>query len=104
LILQLKANYYILIADFCRRWQIDEFARFCSVLRNDFGPEIDLAVMVSFSPDADWGLLNHLQMEQELVSLLDRKVDLLTRRTVGQSRNWIRRHEILSPAEMIYAA
>ena len=92
------------IADFCRRWQIEEFALFGSVLRSDFGPESDLDVMVSFSPDADWGLLDHLRMEQELVALFGRKVDLLTKRAVEQSRNWIRRQEILSTAEVIYAA
>jgi len=92
------------ITAFCRKWKIDEFAVFGSVLRGDFGPDSDLDVLVSFSPDADWGLLDHLQMEQELVTLLNRKVDLLTRRSVEQSRNWIRREEILSTAEVVYAA
>ena len=93
-----------MVTDFCKKWHIEEFAVFGSVLRGDFGPDSDLDVLVSFSPGADWGLLDHLQMEQELVALLNRKVDLLTRRAVEQSRNWIRRQEILSAAEVIYAA
>lgn len=93
-----------MVTDFCKKWHIEEFAVFGSVLRGDFGPDSDLDVLVSFSPGADWGLLDHLQMEQELVALLNRKVDLLTRRAVEQSRNWIRRQEILSTAEVIYAA
>ena len=83
------------IMAFCQRWRIDEFALFGSVLREDFGPDSDLDIMVSFSPEAGWGLLDHMQMEQELVDLLGREVDLLTRRAVERSRNWIRRREIL---------
>ena len=93
-----------IVIDFCKRWHIDEFAVFGSVLRSDFGPDSDLDVLVSCSAEADWGLLDHLQMEQELVTLLNRNVDLLTRRAVEQSRNWIRREEIRSTAEEIYAA
>jgi predicted nucleotidyltransferase len=92
------------IAEFCRRWQIAELALFGSVLRNDFGPESDLDVLVTFSPGADWGLLDHYQMKQELVKLFGREVDLLTRRAVEQSRNWLRRREILSTAQVVYAA
>ena len=93
-----------MVTDFCQRWHISEFAVFGSVLRSDFGPDSDVDVLVAFSPEADWGLLDHLRMEQELVALLNRKVDLVTRRAVEQSRNWIRRQEILNTAEVIYAA
>ena len=51
-----------MVADFCKRWRINEFALFGSALRSDFGPDSDLDVLVSFSPEADWGLLDHLQM------------------------------------------
>jgi predicted nucleotidyltransferase len=94
----------VMVADFCIKWQIIEFAIFGSVLRDDFGPDSDLDVLVSFSPEANWGLLDLCQMEQELATLLNRKVDFLTRQAVEQSRNWIRRQEILSTAEVIYAA
>jgi hypothetical protein len=90
------------ILDFCQRWQIVEFAVFGSALREDFGPDSDLDVLVSFGPDADWSLLDHLRMEEELASLLKRDVDLLTRRAVEQSHNWLRRREILDTAEVIY--
>ena len=93
-----------MVTGFCKRWHINEFALFGSVLRSDFGPDSDVDVLVAFSPDANWGLLDHLRMEQELVALLNRKVDLVTKQAVEQSRNWIRRQEILSTAEVIYAA
>lgn len=90
------------LAEFCRRWQIKEFALFGSVLRDDFNPESDLDVLVTFSPKASWSLLDHLRMEQELSSLLKREIDLFTRRAVEQSHNWMLRQEILRTAEVIY--
>ncbi len=90
------------IADFCRRWQINEFALFGSVLRNDFGPNSDLDVLVTFAPEADWSLFDHIRMQQELNHLLNRKVDLLSRQAVEQSHNEPRRREILNSAQAIY--
>ena len=93
-----------IISDFCRRWRISEFALFGSVLRDDFDAESDLDILVAFAPDADWSLLDHVQMEQELEALLGRKVDLLSRRSVERSHNWLRRKEILDTAEVVYAS
>jgi len=90
------------MADFCRRWQISELALFGSVLRDDFGPESDLDVLVTFAPGAEWGLLDQVRMEQELAGLLGCKVDLLTKRAVERSPNWILRREILGTAEVVY--
>jgi predicted nucleotidyltransferase len=90
------------IADYCRRWHISELALFGSVLRDDFGPESDLDVLVAFAPGAEWGLLDHVRMEQELAGLLGCKVDLLTKRAVERSSNWILRREILGTAEVVY--
>ncbi len=67
-----------IISGFCRRWRISEFALFGSVLRDDFDADSDLDVLVAFAPEADWSLLDHVQMEQELEALLGRKVDLLS--------------------------
>ena len=92
------------IADFCRRWHISEFALFGSALRDDFDPDSDLDILVTFAPGADWSLLDHLRMEQELADLLGRKVDLLSKRAVEQSHNWIRRREILNAAEVVYVS
>jgi len=92
------------LADFCRRWHIGEFALFGSVLRDDFGPDSDVDILVTFAPGADWSLFDHLRMEQELASLLGRKIDLLSRRAVERSHNWIRRREILNTAEVVYVS
>jgi hypothetical protein len=90
------------LAEFCRHWQIEELAFFGSVLRDDFTPESDLDVLVTFAPEANWSLLDHLRMEQELSDLLNRKIDLFTKRAVEQSHNWMRREEILGTAEVVY--
>ena len=89
---------------FCRRWRISELALFGSVLRPDFGPQSDIDALVTFAPDARWSLLDHIQMEEELGSILGRKVDLVSKRAVERSENWIRRQEILQTAQVVYAA
>ncbi|MBI3812437.1 MAG: nucleotidyltransferase family protein [Nitrospirae bacterium] len=92
------------IADFCRKWKIAEFALFGSVLRNDFRPDSDVDVLVAFKPDAEWSLLDHITMEEELSAILNRKVDLVSRRAIECSGNWIRRKAILETAEPFYVA
>ena len=93
-----------LLADFCRRWKVSELALFGSALRDDFKPESDVDVLVAFAPDAHWSLLDLVKMQDELSSLWKRPVDLLTRRAVERSQNWIRRKAILESAEVVYAA
>ncbi|MGH2562122.1 MAG: nucleotidyltransferase family protein [Thermomicrobiales bacterium] len=92
------------IAAFCRRWQITELALFGSALRDDFGPESDVDLLATFAPDAPWSLFDLVTMDDELKEILGRDVDLIERKSVEQSHNWIRRQEILGTAERIYAA
>lgn len=92
------------IADFCRRWRIVEFAIFGSVLREDFRPDSDVDILVTFEPGIHWGFHEWLEMTKELENLLGRKVDLVERRLVEQSKNYIRRKHILSHLETIYVA
>jgi len=92
------------IAAFCARWRLASLELFGSVLRDDFRPDSDVDVLVTFRPDADWGLLDHVAMEEELAELLGRTVDLLTRRAVERSANPIRREAILVCAEPLFTA
>lgn len=89
------------IADFCRRWKITEFALFGSVLREDFRPDSDVDVLVSFEPDARWSLGDLVEMGEQLTELFGRRVDLVEREGL---RNPFRRQSILSTREVIYAA
>ena len=52
------------IEAFCRKWKIMEFRFFGSVLRDDFGPESDIDVLVRFAPDAGHTLFDLAEMEE----------------------------------------
>lgn len=45
-------------------------------LREDFGPESDVDVLVSFDPDIPWSLFDWIDMIEELQSILGREVGL----------------------------
>lgn len=92
------------IEAFCRKWSIRELALFGSALRDDFRQDSDVDFLVSFSPNAAWGLLDHLVMERELAEIVGRPVDLISRKAVERSHNWIRRRAILESAQVLYAA
>lgn len=92
------------IAEFCRRWKIIELSLFGSVLREDFQPDSDVDVLVSFAPDVTWSLWDLVTMQEELTQVLGREVDLVERRAVERSENYIRRRHILNSAERIYVA
>ena len=92
------------LAGFCRRWKVAELAAFGSALREDFGPDSDVDLLVAFTDDADWSLLDHVRMQQELAGLLGRPVDLVSRRAIERSQNPIRRRAILDSARTLYAA
>jgi uncharacterized protein len=89
------------IRQFCRRWKIRELALFGSVLRPDFRPDSDVDVLVTFTDDADWGLLAHIEMQQELATLLDRPIDLISKRALERRPNWVRREAILNTAQVV---
>ena len=88
---------------FCARWKVAELALFGSILRDDFGPDSDVDVLVSFSPDAHWGLFDMVRMKEELERIVEREVHLVSKRGVESSRNYIRRREILNSAKVIHA-
>lgn len=92
------------IEAFCRKWKVQRMWLFGSVLRDDFGPDSDVDVMVEFAPDSHWSLLDLVSAEQELASIMGRPVDLVERQCVEQSVNWIRRRHILENARPLYVA
>lgn len=90
--------------EFCRHWKIAELRVFGSALRKDFRPDSDLDLLVDFAPDSEWTLLDHVAMEEELSGILGRKVDLISRRAIERSSNWIRRKAILETAEPYFVS
>lgn len=91
------------LTEFCQRWKVAELALFGSVLRDDFSANSDIDILVSFVPHHSWGL-EFIQMREELTTLFKRPVDLLTRQSIMNSHNLLRRQAILDSAEVIYAA
>jgi hypothetical protein len=91
------------IKEFCLRWGVEELALFGSVLREDFGPESDIDVLVTFAPERRPTGLELVRMRRDLQEMFHRPVDVMSRRGVEQSHNPQLRQEILSTAEVIYA-
>ncbi|MCL4500542.1 MAG: nucleotidyltransferase family protein [Deltaproteobacteria bacterium] len=89
------------IEAFCRKWKIKEFAFFGSVLREDFRPDSDIDVLVSFEPGGGIDFDNRIEMQGELSEIFGRKVDLVEKECI---RNPFRRHNILTTREVVYAA
>ncbi|MGH7928821.1 MAG: nucleotidyltransferase family protein [Candidatus Binatia bacterium] len=92
------------IKAFCRRWKVKEFAVFGSILRDDFRPDSDIDVMVTFAPATSWRVDDILAMKEELRRIFGRPVDLVERRLIESSPNYIRRKHILNNSETIYVA
>ncbi|MDX9972180.1 MAG: nucleotidyltransferase family protein [FCB group bacterium] len=86
------------LIDFCRRNSIHKLALFGSALRDDFGPDSDIDILVEFEPEARVGLIRMAGMELELSALLGRKVDLRT----PQDLSRYFRDEVVRDAELLH--
>jgi len=92
------------IEAFCRRNHIRELALFGSALRDDFGPNSDVDMLVVFEHGREPDLMEIVRIEQELSEILGRQVDLVERQSVERSENYIRRRHILQFVEAVYVA
>lgn len=94
------------IADFCQTWKIVELALFGSILRDDFrliGDDLsDVDVMYVFSESTDYSIFDVMEMSEQLENLFQRKVDLVSKTAIENSRNWLRRDNILKSSRVIY--
>jgi predicted nucleotidyltransferase len=86
------------IAEFCRKWKIEQMWLFGSVLTKRFRPDSDVDFLVRFDPSAPWSLFDIMEAEEELKTVVGRDVDLVERSAVEKSENWIRRRSILESA------
>ncbi len=86
--------------ELCDRWKIVELALFGSVLRDDFRPDSDVDLLLTFAPGVVWSLFDWMDLQQEFTDLLDRPVDLVNK---AELINPYRRREILATAKVIYA-
>lgn len=94
------------IACFCQKWGIVELALFGSVLRDDFRPDgqnpSDIDLLYMKAPEVRYGF-KIFDVQDELQQLLNRRVDLISKRSIQNSQNPLRRQAILDSAQVIYA-
>ena len=88
------------IAQFCRANHIARLSLFGSVLREDFGPDSDVDVLVEFESGAVVTLLDMARMEEDLARAIGRRVDLRT----PQELSRYFRDKVLATAVVQYAA
>ena len=89
------------VVDFCRRHHIKRLSLFGSALRDDFGPESDIDVLVEFEAGKTPSFFRLFDMEDELSAMLEgRKVDIRTPEDLGRYF----RERVLSEALVQYAA
>jgi len=89
------------LAELCRKWKVKELSLFGSILRDDFGPDSDIDVLVVFQVDASWSMWDLMDMKAELEDFFGRSVDLVEKEAL---RNPWRKRQILSTYEVVYAA
>jgi predicted nucleotidyltransferase len=88
------------VVDFCRRNQIRTFSLFGPVLRDGFGPDSDVDVLIEFEPEARVGFMALGRMQRELAELLGRRADLVPREGLKPRI----RDSVLGSAQVFYAA
>ncbi|NEP56519.1 MAG: DNA polymerase subunit beta [Symploca sp. SIO2G7] len=98
---RLKVSWEELI-NFCQQNQIQELSVFGSVLREDFNKTSDIDFLVVFDPQIKLSLMDLVSIQYQLEDKIGRKVDLLEKRSIEKSHNWIRRQNILDTAIIIY--
>ncbi len=94
------------LADLCRRFHVRRLEVFGSAARGvDFDAEhSDADLLIEFEPGAEPDLAGFLDLKEALEQVLERPIDLVDRRSVEQSRNYLRRRRILQEAEPIFVA
>lgn len=89
---------------FCESNYIAELAVFGSILRDDFSANSDVDLLITYLPSAPRGLLEKIQLKEKLETLFHRPVDLISKTSIENSPNWIKRQNILNQSEVLYYA
>ena len=88
----------------CKRYDVERLEVFGSARRAaDFEPaRSDIDFLVTFAPNSGDSFAAFLDLKEALEAVLGRPVDLVERKAVEASRNFIRRRRILEEAEAVY--
>lgn len=90
----------LMISEFCKKHRVNKLSFFGSVLRDDFGPESDVDVLIEFEPGREPGMFQLVRMENELSGILGRKADIRTPEDLSR----LFRDEVIAGAVVQYAA
>ena len=85
----------------CKKYSINELSIFGSSIRDDFTPNSDIDILVSFTKGSEISLFDIMDLEKEFSQLLGKEVDIVEKESL---KNPIRKNKILSTREIIYAA
>lgn len=89
------------LREICQTWHITQLSLFGSVLREDFSPDSDIDVLLTFDPANHWSLFDLVDLQENLQQILGRKVDLVEQKAI---RNPYRRESIMATRKIIYEA
>ena len=92
---------YNSVVQLCKKYSINELSIFGSSIRGDFSQNSDIDILVSFKKNSEITLFDIMDLEREFSNLFNREVDIVEKESV---RNPIRKNNILSTREIIYAA
>ncbi|MCX5654785.1 MAG: nucleotidyltransferase family protein [Planctomycetota bacterium] len=87
------------VAAFCRSHHIRRLAVFGSAVRDDFGPESDVDVLVEFEPEAHVGFVALARAARELSAIVGRRVDLVPQSGLKP----LVRDAVMAEAEVLFA-
>lgn len=91
------------LTPFCHHHGIARLEVFGSVARGEPHSGSDIDLLVTFHPNVHLGW-DFFELYKELEEILGCKVDLLTRRSVEQDQNSIRRESILGSTLELYSS
>lgn len=92
------------IEDFCKKYEIKEISLFGSALSKELREDSDIDLLITFQDNSHHTVFDLVRMKQELQQFFKCKIDLVSKRGIESSRNYIRKNAILNSAEILYAA
>jgi hypothetical protein len=87
---------------FCLHWKVSELAVFGSDIHENYLLENDLDMLISFKDDTHWELFDLVNMESELGVIFNKEIDLVEKKAVTNSKNYLRRKGILDNIQIIF--
>ena len=92
------------ISKFCKKWKVRKLSLFGSVLSDSFQSNSDIDVLITLDEGTTCTLFDLVRMQNELKEIFGREVDIISRRGIESSKNYIRRNAILASAEAVYGS